>query len=479
MNNIIELLNKSQPTESQIMTVASIGITPILSQEVVELARVNTEHSVELAFRLQFAGKLKYSHTSSAWYIWDGKCWARDFTQTVTDLCRAVSTSVIDSKNAHRFNFFKSVEKIAQSDRVFAITADKFDADNYLLNTPEGTIDLKTGICRKHDQADLITNITTVSMGHDYGVRFAQFLDEITCSDKELAYFLQVALGACLSGAIENHWMMFWIGSGRNGKNTLGEAVMDVMGTYARKIPSSVLMKHKNEGHPTEIANLMGCRLAVGSEVDQTAYWSESKLNELTGDARISARFMRGDLFEFFKTFKFLIYGNHRPRLNSITPAIRSRIKMIPFKGDFTKNGDPELKAKLAKEYPSILKWLVDGHLAWMFLGKKLPPCKAIDDEMNDYIEAQATIENWMDECLTPDEKEKNSASELFSHYKGWKESRGELASSQTVWGEAMSSRFTKRKTNRGFVYSAKLNSEAVLSGYSYKPHGFGGGNGN
>ncbi len=426
------------------------------------LLRTGTEHSTALAFKQRNAGKLKYNVTTKKWLLWDGKCYVVDELNQAIYECRQLATSLVNSKAAQKHSFFKAVDLIARSDPAFAVSNSAFDVDNYLLNTPDGVIDLRNGLTRPHDSALLLSKITLVGMADDYGVRFPQFLNEITCGDEQIAKFLQVALGACLSGAIESHWMMFWIGTGRNGKNTLGDAVMNIFNDYARKIPARVLMNNKNEGHPTEIAQLWGSRLAVGSEVEQTSFWSESKLNELTGDQIIAGRFMGCDWFNFSKSWKFLIYGNHRPRLNSITPAVKARIKMVPFKADFSLSGDPDLPAKLKQEYPNILRWLVDGHQMWLEGGKKLPPCTAIDAEMDDYLDTQATIENWMDQSLTVCE-DWHRASCLYENYRFWKETRGEHASSMVVWAENMKKRFSARRTAMGAFYQAKIVSDDYI----------------
>ena len=44
--------------------------------------------------------------------------------------------------------FAAGVERIAQSDRTFAVTAEIWDADPWLLGTPVGTVDLRTGALR-------------------------------------------------------------------------------------------------------------------------------------------------------------------------------------------------------------------------------------------------------------------------------------------------------------------------------------------
>ena len=443
-----------------------LGMAPIdleINDEQLALIRAGTEHTIALAFRQKNIDHLKFNVTTKKWLLWDGKCWVVDELNKAMYECRQLATRLSSAKTAQKHSFFKGVELIARSDPAFAISNSAFDVDNYLFNTPDGVIDLRNVITRPHDAALLLSKVALVGTANDYGDRFPQFLREITCGDQQIAVFLQVALGACLSGAIESHWIMFWIGTGRNGKNTLGDAIMNILGDYARKIPARILMNNKNEGHPTEIAQLWGARLAVGSEVEQSSFWSESKLNELTGDQTIAGRFMGCDWFNFPKTWKFLIYGNHRPRLNSITPAVKARIKMVPFKADFSEKGDPDLADKLKQEYPNILKWLVDGHRMWLDAGKKLPPCAAIDAEIDDYLESQATIENWIDQrLLTPSDSKFNpdtwcNATQLYNDYRDWKNDRGEQPTSQTTWGDLMKKHFLAKRGGGGMRYQTVI----------------------
>lgn len=435
------------------------------------LIQANTEHTVALAFRERYEDRLIFDHNSKTWLEWTGQFWAADKTGKALDYCRKIAASVGD-KATQRSSFMEGVERLSRVDRVFASNSNLFDLDNYLLNCPDGTYDLRSGERYDHDPRDLITNITSCSPIAGYGERFPKFLGEITRGDVGMEKFLQVALGACLSGALESAWLMFWIGNGRNGKNTLGDAVMRIMGTYARKIPASTLMMKKNEGHPTEIAFLKGCRLAIASEVDQSAFWSEARINELTGDARLTARVMRGDPFEFEKTFKLLIYGNHRPKLNSITDALKDRIKMVRFGADFTgRDGnpppDPELPKSLRSEDGHILQWLIDGHTLWVNNGKRLPKCAAVEAEIADYMESQATPDNWMDECLDPErpimKAEWATVPELYKHYARWKQERNEHTVSQSNWHEAMVRRkHVRDKTKKGNCYNVRLKPDEV-----------------
>lgn len=405
-----------------------------------------TQDNVALLFRRKLKDRLVYAHQVGAWFEWDGMRWRRETTSKAFDFARSIARKVNreGKTSPSTAAFCNGVEAFARADRAFARTGEEFDKDSYLLNTTAGTFDLRTHVMRDHDPIDQITKITSVAPTPEGGQRFRLFLDEITGEDKELIRFLKVSLGACLSGAIESHWLLFWTGGGRNGKNTLGDLVMHVIGDYGRKIPAATLMAKTHEAHPTEIASLQGVRLATSSEVSEGAHWNEARINELTGDKEISARFMRGDFFEFPRTHKHLIYGNHRPRLMSITPALKARIKIVPFTQSFIGREDSNLPAQLLTEAGFVLYWLLEGHKEWLEAGRKLPECEAVERESADYFDSQSTTEAWIDERLTklePDERPGRScpkASELYQDYEMWKRCRGESPVSQTRWAESM-----------------------------------------
>src|SRR5262245_33816214 len=152
---------------------------------------------------------------------------------------------------------------------------------------------------RTHRREDYITKVTRVSPRLGPKPLFDKFMWDITLGDHDLIDYHQRSLGATLSGATSDHWLLFWIGMGGNGKNTLGDLVGWIMGDYAKVIPTETLMSVRSQQHPTELANLRGVRLAISSEVPEGLFWNESRIKSLTGDTMISARFMRGDFFEF------------------------------------------------------------------------------------------------------------------------------------------------------------------------------------
>jgi len=410
--------------------------------------------AIALAFRARYQGQLLFSTAHNKWFEYDGARWKIDRTSRAfhyaREICRENQDPSKPKSTVASAGFAGGVEAFCRADPDLNTDGSDWDADNYLLNTPSGTIDLRTNTLREANPDDRITLTTSVGPEQGEPVAFLRFLDEITVGDTEVQEFLQVSLGACLSGAIESHWMMFWVGSGRNGKNTLGDLVQEILGGYSKKIPSDVLMAKRQQGHPTEIANLQGTRLAVASEVDEGSFWDEARINEVTGDRELSARYMRQDLFTFKRTHKHLVYGNHRPQLRSISGGIRSRLKIVPFKASFVGREDLDLPTKLKSESGMVLAWLLEGHRKWLAGSKKLPACSAVDTETNEYFASQSTVELWITERLKVVNDDGRSgrgwlkASDLFDDYTQWKVSRGEKPLGQQRWGEKMKEKFVQ-----------------------------------
>jgi hypothetical protein len=76
-------------------------------------------------------------------------------------------------------NTIAAVERLARSDPRLAATVDQWDRDPWLLNTPAGTVELKTGKVREHRRLDYITKITAASPGGDCPL-WREFIRTIT-----------------------------------------------------------------------------------------------------------------------------------------------------------------------------------------------------------------------------------------------------------------------------------------------------------
>ncbi len=116
-----------------------------------------TEDGLALAFRDQHRDKLRFSHDRGRWFLWDGTRWREDSTDIAFDwtreLCRAFNAE--SQKSVAKAATASAVERFARADRALAMRGDEWDLDPFLLNTPAGTVDLRTGKLRPADPKDL------------------------------------------------------------------------------------------------------------------------------------------------------------------------------------------------------------------------------------------------------------------------------------------------------------------------------------
>ena len=251
----------------------------------------------------------------------------------------------------------------------------RFDQHPFLLNTATGTLDLRTGMLREPRREDLLTLSTHVSFDPSAECpRWGRFIREVTDDDDELGGFLQRLCGYWLTGSVREQNFPILHGEGRNGKTVFFETVLGILGDHGTKSPDSLLTGEGFAKHPTELAKLWRKRLAVACEVEQGSRFRLQRLKELTGDRRQTARFLYGDFFDFDATCKLLFVCNHKPRVEEDSEAVWRRVQLIPFDVQFAgKRDDKRLAEKLCGEQSGILRWMLEGCLAWQRDGLRPP----------------------------------------------------------------------------------------------------------
>jgi putative DNA primase/helicase len=342
------------------------------------------------------------------WMIWTGNVWQPDSTLAVYDDIRTYMRdwSVVTDSPAmmRKSSTIAAVEHLARSDRRYAATVDQWDTDPWILNTPGGLVDLRTGTTSAHDTGAYCTLMTSAAPSPicvDGCPLWLSFLHDVTGGDGSLIEFLQRMLGYALTGQTTEHALFFAHGGGGNGKSTLLDTVASIMGKYAVNAPMEVFVASHGDRHPTELAMLRGARLVTAVETEEGRRWAESRIKALTGGDPITARFMRQDFFTFVPTFKLLVVGNHKPRLHAVDDAMRRRLHLIPFEARFTaENRDKDMPAKLRAEAPGILRWMIEGCLAWQRGG--LNPPERVKTATEAYFANQDTMAEWRAErCET------------------------------------------------------------------------------
>jgi putative DNA primase/helicase len=428
-----------------------------------------SEDDLALRFVDRHLRDLRYVAEWHKWMSFDGARWSPDKTirafARVREICREIASECPDPSRRSALVAAKTVGAVttlARSDQRIAAVIDQWDGDPWLLNTPAGAVDLKTGELRAHRPEDYTTKLTGAAPDAScLTPLFLDFLDRIFGGDKDLIAFVQRVAGYVLAGSTREHAMFFCYGTGANGKSTFLNAITAAVGDYHRTAPIETFTDSKSDRHPTELAGLQGARLVTAVETEEGRRWAESKLKALTGGDAIAARFMRQDFFEYTPQFKLLIAGNHKPGLRSVDEAIRRRLYLIPFAVTIPpEDRDPSLSDKLVAELPGILTWMIEGCLAWQQTGLKPPT--AVTAATANYLEAEDAIAAWIEECCERNPKWWTSSTELYMNWQQWAQRSGEQPGSLKYFSQRLEKRpgleFKRKEDGRGF-YGLCLNS--------------------
>jgi putative DNA primase/helicase len=377
-------------------------------------------------FTARHRDDLRFVQTWGRWLVWDGKRWQLEDTLLVADhartLARDASSEILESNGSLKLangvasakKRISAIERLARADRQHASQTGDWDLDPWLLNTPTGTVDLRTGQARPHDRRDLITKMTAVGPGGSCP-KWLAFLDRIFNGDQNLIAYIQRVLGYSLTGSVQEHALFFCYGTGGNGKGVLVGTWQKILGDYSVVAPMETFTATKNERHPTELAMLRGA--ATAQETEDGHHWAESKIKALTGGDPVSARFMRQDFFTYQPTFKLIVAGNHRPSLRNVDEAIRRRFNLIPFVVTIPPDErDPNLAEKLKEEWPGMLAWAIEGCLEWQRTG--LAPPTAVVDATESYLTEEDAVGRFLAERR---ERHAQAQAELKKLYAEWK----------------------------------------------------------
>ena len=344
--------------------------------------------------------KLRYVVEWNKWVVWTGKHWQIDDGQTsLLRLARTFSESLWEDfrtiasgpssrdelisirsfcKTANKNNGIGAYLHLARADVRITVRVADLNTHPYLLNLRNGTYCLEQGQLLPHRQEDLLTQIANVAYDEKASApKWIDTLNLIFGGDAGLIRYVQQLLGYSLSGDTGEHILPVCYGLGCNGKSTVWNVVLSLMGDFCGLANDSLLMGMK-DNHPTEKAFLYQKRFVAISEPEQSAQLKESRVKELTGDGTITARRMKEDFWSFPRTHTFWLSTNHLPRIKGNDDGIWRRVKLIPFLVDLRKvtTPIPDLdKILVDEEGPGILNWLLAGYRDFKRNGFVEPPC--------------------------------------------------------------------------------------------------------
>lgn len=355
-------------------------------------AEHRTDDGNALLFVNQHVDAVRFATDMKRWFAWNGARWVPDAETLVLEHARSTSrtlsglASEVEGEEAQKAAFvhafrsmaasrIKAMPDLAKSDPRIAIKAGDFDADPWLLNTPSGTVDLRTGELREHRREDLIAKLTRALYDPNADMTWwLQWLDWASAGRPDWVEHLQRAAGYALTGSTGEQLFWMLLGLGANGKSTYLSVIEMVLGDYALHAEPELLTPREGAS-TTGVAALQGKRFVVAVETKEGKRLDERQVKQLTGSDTITARKLYQDFIEFRPTHKIFYAMNHLPKVTDVTPAFWRRVLLVPWDSVIPKEQQRPDVAEwiVANHGPAVLRWAVEGCLKYQRDGLAVP----------------------------------------------------------------------------------------------------------
>lgn len=357
--------------------------------------------------------KIRWSKDYGGWFIYNGRFWQRDTNDEIKRYAMLTHAHLIkDLERIKDKKYFTHLKNSAADNKLNSMLScakpflsalpEHFDCNDSLFNCLNGTLDLENERFTVCNPSDLITKSSNVKFEPlAQAPLWDKFLADIFLGNQEIIEFIQDVIGYSLTALTREQCLFIFYGSGRNGKSRFIDTVVNMMGDYAMNCPSSTFIRKQQASIPNDIARLKGARMVTAIENNQNVSFDESMIKQITGEDKITARFLNKEYFDFSPTFKIFFATNHKPNIRGTDIGIWRRIKMIPFKFQITDaTEDKALGSKLNAELPGILNWALTGHLRWKKRGLVTPPAikmateayKDDEDSVGQFIKDHCTM---------------------------------------------------------------------------------------
>jgi putative DNA primase/helicase len=399
-----------------------------------------------------FGKQFLYNHTAGKYFIWDGTRWAEDKTRKIWDYAQSTVRNIYQdaaicedtelrkkladfARSSENYSRIKAMIELTKNNQNIAVTNEDLDQNIWGLNLIDGTYDLKSFTLNDHNPADKITKLCNVTFNlQAKSPLWEKFLDRIFKGNQTLINFMARAVGYSLTGDISEQCFFLCYGGGANGKSTFLNAILYILGDYAKQTPFDTILIKNGSSVRNDIAGLAGSRFVCAVEGEQGQRMAESVIKQLTGGDKVSARKLYQEYFEYSPTYKLWLATNHKPVIRGTDNAIWRRVKLIPFNVEIPlSEQDKELSEKLKIEASGIFNWAITGLKEWSMKGLDFPD--EVEYETSNYREEMDTLSNYFSERCLEGEKLEISSQQLFEDYSKWCNENGEQPLSQRALG--------------------------------------------
>jgi putative DNA primase/helicase len=415
---------------------------------------------------------LRYVPASGRWLRWDGARWADDdvleHRRRAKETARLLAAEAAAERDEQRRKALldharrssaeprlRALLSIAASDPRLVVRPADLDCDPWVLNTPTGTVDLRTGELRPHRREDLLTLLAGAGFDQKAAApRWEAHLRRCLGSPHLIA-FLQRLAGLSALGVTREHLLAILFGPGANGKTVTVNAITGALDEYALASTADLLLQgNRGRGQASpELADLRGRRLVSISETPEDGRLATERVKAITGGDPITARYLYGQPFTFQPSHTIWLLTNHKPRVLDDGDAIWRRIVLVPFTEKIPPaEQDPDLGDKLATERAGILRWIVDGAIDYLAQG--LNPPTAVTNATATYREDEDQFGGFLDACTIAEEDASAGATELLNAYEAWATANGAPDLSGNALSEKLLARgFERKRVKTGTRY--------------------------
>lgn len=331
------------------------------------------------------------------------------------------------------------------------VDVNELDKDGFLLNTPEVTIDLRSGVTKEPDAEDLITKTTLVSPSDVGKDMWLDALSLFFCKDQELIDYVQMVVGMAAVGKVYNECMIISYGDGRNGKSTFWNTILRVLGTYGGTMSADVLTVGCKRNVKPEMAELKGKRLIIASELEEGMRLNTSIVKQLCSTDEITAEKKYKAPFKYTPSHTLVLYTNHLPKVGGSDTGIWRRLIVIPFDAVIEGNSDIKNYSDHLFENAGgyILQWIIEGAKKVIDSNFILTYPQVVANAISRYRDNNDWLAFFFEECCELGDGLSAKSGEFYAEYRAFCLRTGEYARSTTDFYQALEGAGLNRKRTK------------------------------
>lgn len=342
----------------------------------------------------------------------------------------------------------------------------QLDADEFLLNTPSATYDLRIGLpsAHEHTPADFITKQTTVDPSDDGMDIWQDALETFFCADNELIDYVQEIAGLSAIGKVCVEGLIIAYGEGRNGKSTFWNTLSRVLGTYSGNMSADTLTVGCKRNVKPELAEAKGKRIIIAAELEEGMRLNTSNVKQLCSTDEIYAEKKYKDPFSFVPSHTLVLYTNHLPKVGAIDAGTWRRLIVIPFNAKIEGSSDIKNYADYLfnKAGGAILKWIMTGAKRVIEKDYHIVKPAVVEAAIQKYKDNNDWLSQFLDECCEIDSSYSAKSGDVYNAYRSYCMQVGDYIRSTTDFYTALECAGFERKRSKSarLLFGLQLKSD-------------------